>query len=380
MKKISRLLAVSAVIAFLISTCFVSTAVSQASDQGQLTFKKLGQIDTGSNGNVKGVEVIGNIAYVADFCLGFKTYDISNPKNPLELDTLDHPNYYDPDAKGGHSLVIRNDTAIVDFTHGGIKLVNISDPADLREIGSFYISGVEYYGLILDGDLVYTVVQHRDERDELLLIDISDIADPIEAGRYSNGHSIAIDHAYEGFACVHDENIDKLLCLDVTDPTNVTEISGVEYFGTEFLSDVEISGNQAYVGSGGQRLSIYDMSTLSAPLLLAQHDIGYAPDVDLAGDLVFAALFDRGFKVFNASGTDLVEIGHYNSGGESINVCVQNSIAYVAKFLTQTIEIVQIQGLAGETRQTPGFDLHLFVFLTIPCLVTIRWKRKSVLE
>ncbi|MFW9993350.1 MAG: LVIVD repeat-containing protein [Candidatus Odinarchaeota archaeon] len=371
-------LSTGSILAVIVMNACIAIVTSQASDQGQLTFKELGQIDTG--GITYRVEVIGGTAYIVDFQLGFKAFDVSNPRNPLELDTLDHPNYYDPDVRGGHSLVIRDDTAIVDFTHGGIKIVNISDPTDLREIGAFYISGVEYYGLIVNSDFVYTVIQHYDERDELLIIDISDITAPIEAGRYSNGHKIFISYVYENIGYVYGEESGQLFCLDVTDPANVTEIGKIDWFPSWFLNDVEIIDSRVYVGTLSQGLRVYDMSDPLDPLLLGQYDSGYVLDIDIVGDLIFAALHDRGFKVFNASGTELMEIGHFNNGGESLDVCVQNGVAYVAEYSTG-IEIIQIQGLldgsSADTMVSPGFDLHFFVFLTIPCLVTIKWKRKK---
>ncbi|MFW9997610.1 MAG: hypothetical protein ACFFD4_36555, partial [Candidatus Odinarchaeota archaeon] len=85
--------------------------VAGSNNQEQVTFKELGQIETG--GTTYRVEVVDNIAYVVNFEFGLKTYDISNPENPVELDTFSCPNSIDPNIRGGHSLAIRNDMAIV---------------------------------------------------------------------------------------------------------------------------------------------------------------------------------------------------------------------------------------------------------------------------
>lgn len=363
-----------------------SSFSSQVIDPDQLNFTKLGQIETG--GITHRVEIVGNIAYIADFLKGFISYDISEPENPIKLDTVDYPNYYDPNAKGGHSLIIRNNIAIVDYTHGGIKLINISDPSDLREIGSFYISGVEYYGLIVSNDYVYTVIQHRDEHDELLIIDFSDISNPVEAGRYSTGYNLVTSFVYENIAFIYDDGISQLSCLNVTDPANVEEIGQIDWYPL----DVEIIDNLVYVGTENQGLSIYDISEPLDLQLLDQYESGCVSDVDITGDLVSVALGNNGFKIFNASGTDLVEIGHYNGGGGTVNICIQGSIACIVKTSAE-IEIVQIQGLDdgmtiqtqtqtqtsgddGMTMRTSGFDLHIFVFLFFPCLLKDLWKKK----
>ncbi|MHA2296866.1 MAG: LVIVD repeat-containing protein [Candidatus Hodarchaeales archaeon] len=377
MKNSNKLL-VGCVLVVIVLNAYLASGTSQVKDQEQLTFKKLGQIETG--GTTYRVEVIEDTAYVADFKLGFKTYDISDPGNPLELDTLDHPNYSDPDVKGGHSLVIRNSTAIVDFTHGGLRIINISDSTDLSVIGSYY-SGGEYYGLAVNDNFVYTVKQNADERDDLLMIDISDISSPFEAGQYSNGHPISISYVHGNIAYVRDYGQNRLLCLDVTDPANIEEIGQIDW---NPIHDVEIISNRAYVGTDEQGLRIYDMSDPLDPQLLGQYESGCVSDVDIVGDLVFVTLCNRGLKVFKASSTDLLEVGHYNDGGTAMNFCVQNDVAYIVKY-TSGIEIVQIQGLDGDITTitksgtvdaaTPGFRLFL-AFTAIASLLVFKSRKE----
>ncbi len=98
-----------------------------------------------------GFEIVGTTAYICDQDTGFTTIDVSSPRWPRYLATLELPGFaYDVDVEGTRAYVAS--------TEGGIHVIDVYDPAApmlIEQVDGFEwaidIDVVGRYGYVADG-------------------------------------------------------------------------------------------------------------------------------------------------------------------------------------------------------------------------------------
>ncbi|MFX0172905.1 MAG: LVIVD repeat-containing protein [Candidatus Hodarchaeota archaeon] len=96
----------------------------------ELIFQELGQFNDG--GEVVALQIIEDIAYVADWDDGLEIVDITDPSNPIEL------GQYAVECARGIQVV--NDVLYLAYNTNGLFILNISDPSNPTELGAYYAS------------------------------------------------------------------------------------------------------------------------------------------------------------------------------------------------------------------------------------------------
>ena len=220
----------------IIFVLVLSSELVEAEDQ-KVTITEISLIETG--GRTDFVKVVDEIAYIFDFEKGFFVYDIHNPWKPVLLDSLSYENYVDPPIHGGHDFVIQGSLAIIDFTHSGIKIVNITNPRNLEVIGS-YNSGGEYYHI----DVVKNLVYCAKSTDGIEILDISSPAEPVKVGEFNNGHGLHFITVHDQIAFLCDSDQKQTLCLNISDPSNIIELNKLEWQARkmEFINEIGYIG------------------------------------------------------------------------------------------------------------------------------------------
>jgi hypothetical protein len=106
---------------------------------------EIGALDT--PGEARDVEVVGDLAYVADGGSGLRVVDVSNPASPVEIGFLDTPgSAYDVEVVGG--------LAYVAYGGSGLRVIDVSNPAHPVELGTYDSSG-GVWDVYVVGGLVY---------------------------------------------------------------------------------------------------------------------------------------------------------------------------------------------------------------------------------
>jgi len=251
-----------------------------------------------------GVAYIGNYLF---FTTNYSLWalDISDPYNPTIADELFITN----------NLIIqmylKGNTAYIVTSSQGVKVVNVTNPADLQLLASYgFISGNE---IDIAGNYLYAV----NTSGAFTILNISDslnitYAGGLSLGGYTTDIEVFNNKAYiskvstGGGLQIVDVTIPStpssislysgdfefvsgmgdyvyltrnstFSVLDVTDSSSVQYVSGFDIPG--FVNDVSVSGSYAYTGSNGFR--VIDISDSPHPV-----DVGYA---DIDGSLVEAA-------------------------------------------------------------------------------------------
>ena len=217
--------------------------------------KILSQTDY-ADGAVSSFCVTNNLAFVSIERSGVQVLDIENPNLPVRLDTLKV-------VPGVSSIVNNNDTLYVAGKE--LQTFDISNPKNIRPICNykppFYVTC-----LSVADDAVILKLNNR----QLISIDISDPANPKEIGSILGEHSSYSPRERlfysDGFVC-HLIGEKGLRIYDFNDPRNPQLIGKFDSRGP--LVDIDVVGDYAYMRDRMQGLLIADVSDPTNP-----HEIG----------------------------------------------------------------------------------------------------------
>ena len=249
------------------------------------TITGVGHLDT--PGSARGINVSGDYAYVADGSSGLRIADISDPANPDEVGVFDTPG-------NAVELYVNGNYAYVADEGQGLRIVDISAPANPSGAGSHPAESYTYDVVVQDGyaylaDWVYG----------LRVIDVTDPANPDEVGFLRTaGNAVGINLVGETIYLVTYGS--GLRVIDVSDPTNPDEIGSYDTPGNAMA--LTVIGNQAFVAdySGGLvLLNISDPANISAAGTFDTPDRARA--VWVVGDYAYVADMNTGLLALNIS-------------------------------------------------------------------------------
>jgi hypothetical protein len=107
----------------------------------------VGALDT--PGQAYDVEVVGDLAYVADGGAGLRVIDIFDPAAPIELGALDTPGI-------ALDVEVVGDLAYLAAGVSGLRILDVSNPAALVELGALDTPSVALDVEVI-GDMAYVV-------------------------------------------------------------------------------------------------------------------------------------------------------------------------------------------------------------------------------
>jgi len=229
------------------------------------------------------------------------------------------------DWDGAWGVALDHGYAYVAAGESGLRIVEVADPGNLREVG-FYDTPGWAEGIAVAGDFAF--VGGHDAG--LRVVDISDPANPSETGFYDTP-GLALGVAVAGdYAFVADADA-GLRVVNISDPINPREAGFYDTPGS--ARGVAVAGDYAFVADYLPALRVVNISDPANPREAGFYDMpGYARGVAVAGDYAFVADADAGLRVVNISNpTNPREAGFYDTPGSAFSVAVaENGLVYVA--------------------------------------------------
>lgn len=208
-------------------------------------------VNTGS-GSINDVQVVGALAYIADWANGLVILNISTPSQAIEISTF-------PIIGACIDVcVIDNIAYVIDHRNynTGIRVIDFTDVLHPVELGSYMPPGVDLWNPIVQGNFMY-VGNHALGGGELKILNISDPTDIFEVGVYYNGGSIFAAEIHNDFAYVADAQF-GLKILDVSDPLHPFLIG--HFFDGGSSVDVSVVNNIAFVEDREDGLEIIQIT------------------------------------------------------------------------------------------------------------------------
>ncbi|WP_301951353.1 Calx-beta domain-containing protein, partial [Microcystis aeruginosa] len=215
-----------------------------------------------SPGDAQDVKIVGNYAYVADGKSGLQIVNISNPNSPVIQGNAPAPddvtgvkgNVTGVDILGNYAYII---SYLRESGRGELQIFNISNPASPVRLSTFPISTNDLlYSVQVAGNYAYVAAGSRG----LKIIDISNPISPTLKGEYFGSSSASAEdvqvvgnYAYVAYG------VAGLDIIDISNPSSpilaasyapVTEAYGP--FGivqkvTNYVTSVEVVNNYAYL-------------------------------------------------------------------------------------------------------------------------------------
>jgi hypothetical protein len=301
------------------------------------------------------VAVSGSHAYVADN-IGLRSIEVSNFANPTEASffaTSDTPlgvevsenhAYLSVGAAGlkisaivasletkgctstttcGGEVAINGDLAYFADGEGGLRIFDVSAPANPSEVGAIVTEGVPV-SVAVSGNYAYVTAVFGGLR----IFDVSNPASPTEVGFYANCCARSVDVS-GNFAFVAGVAA-GLRIIDVSNPAAPTEVS---FFQPQRVSawDVRVSGNYAYLADRTSGLRIFDVSNPANPTQVGLFAAVGAIGVEVSQNFAYVAQSTAGLRIIDVSNpASPQEVGLFNTDGSAFRVAVNGNLAYVA--------------------------------------------------
>lgn len=270
--------------------------------------------------NILDIAVYQNTAYALSEYNGLYIYDVSDPTMPVfqTLFTLQA-------SDNATDIDIFNGIAYIADGGGGLLIYDLANPLNPRRIGQHWShSGVYSVELVQQGANLVAFVLARDFPDNqpadgwVVALDVTDPANIFEIGSFDTPGS-GEWFSLSGTTLVVADGMDNtntpvgVQLVNVTDPAAMLIAGALEDF---YTFKVEAAGNMAYAIDGDVLYAI-DISNPAVPVLVAssgasENDLS---NLTLAGDRVLVTDYSAGLRIFDISGLPaLPELTGLNTG------------------------------------------------------------------
>ncbi len=267
-------------------------------------------------GRAFGVQVVGQLAYRVGGFNGLDIVDFSNAAHPRRLGGVA--------ATGvtSHVQVVGNLAYVADPLAGGVEVYDVTNPTAPVLRGRCSLAGASR--VQVEGHRAYVVTQFG-----FAIVDLADPAAPVRLGGYYPTEPIPDVHVVGNFAYLKDTTA-RFQVIDVADPAAPVLVGSCAAPG--LARNVRVVGHLAYVAGDEAGLQIFDVADPAAPKLVGSHDTpGQARDVEVVGHLAYVADGSAGLQVIDVSDPAApVHLGGYDVPGGANDVEVRGSQVYVA--------------------------------------------------
>lgn len=200
--------------------------------------------------------------YVVSPDHGLLIVDVTDPSAPVEVGR-----FRDVDPAGvvvayGASLgdlfayVAGNDFEVDDSEIDGLGILDVSDPSDPLLLDTCELEG-SFYGMALAGSLVYVA------NDNLDIVDVSNVMSATWIGAYGiSASGAANDLALRG-GLAYLTGFSGLWIVDVTNPLRPVEKGS--WTGSRWTNDIALNGDYAYLSAEYSGLHVIDISNPALP-------------------------------------------------------------------------------------------------------------------
>jgi hypothetical protein len=206
-----------------------------------------------------------------------------------------------------------------------LVVLDISEPASPVQAGQGP-EQVDVHGLLIDEKYMYIAGDAG-----LQVFDISNTSSPELLGSYRTDGPYASGVAISGsYAYVAAGFWGGLTIVDISNPSEPAFVSS--YKTSDTVEDVTVSGSYAYVAAGHAGFQIIDISNPSTPLHVGGYDTnGFASDIALTGNYTCIAAGNAGLKIIDISNPLAPGlVGSHYALGYAHGVFVSGNWAYVS--------------------------------------------------
>jgi hypothetical protein len=242
------------------------------------------------------------------------------------------------------AVAVAGDMAYVADGPGGLRIVDISDPAQPSEVGR----ALELHRIMdvaVAADRAYLAA--ADEG--LIVLDVADPGAPRELGRvYTGGYAFGVDITADGTVVLAD-GWDGIRMVDVANPRDAVELARAETRG--WALDVAVDGDRAAIAGGNEWLLFGGISNGRFDLVSrVELPAGRVSTVDMVRDLVALGDESAGVSYFDTGPVPPARIAAFGPLTRASGLALAGDRAYVAA-LNQGLRIIDVSDPAAPVDQ-----------------------------
>jgi hypothetical protein len=184
--------------------------------------------------------------------------------------------------RGQNDVAVLGAYAVCAMTYG-LRVLDVTNPSDIRSVSKLYIPAGECHRVTLNGSYAYLIGPTCG----LQIVDLSDPSNPLKVGECQTpgeGKDIAV---FGNYAYVADGTA-RVQVVDISNPQSPAVIGGVNI--PDCASGIKVRGQFAFVAHGSAGLYILDLSNPSSPYVIGLFDTpGWTRDVELKDNYAYLA-------------------------------------------------------------------------------------------
>ncbi|MGB4708240.1 MAG: Calx-beta domain-containing protein [Fuerstiella sp.] len=301
-------------------------------------------------GQASGVEVVGDVAYVADLSAGLVVLDISDPANITQLGVFNTPDF-------ANSVQVVGDVAYIADGGTGLVVLNVDVTLSVRATGTITNDDTATVSVgdvtMAEGDSGSTMftfnVSLDNPADQNVTFDFATVGDTAVAGSdFTAVSGSGVIPAGQTQTTIEIEvsgdtmlESDEQFVVELANPqagglavelasATLTELGTFDTLGSAY--SVQLVDDVAYVADLGGGLVVLDVSDpANISRLGAFNTPGLARSVQVVGSVAYVADDSAGLVVLDISDpANITQLGAFNTGGLALSVQVVGNLAYVA--------------------------------------------------
>ncbi|MHA1188466.1 MAG: LVIVD repeat-containing protein [Candidatus Heimdallarchaeota archaeon] len=329
----------------------------------KINIEKLSTISTG--GAPFDVQVIGNLAYLSDYYDGLSIFDVSNASDPVLLDT--YP------LNQAHYFHVVGDFAFVACWNYGVRIINISNPTNMSEVGS-YNDGSEVACISIDNNVAVVTKPAGG----VLFLNVSEPTNPQKLSQYNTTGYLNVCTIRDNIAYIANWNYSDSIVefINITNPSDPVFIG--QYEGLAETYDFHFNGNIMSLANYNSGIHFVNISDPTNPVNVAQFDTqGLAEGVDTNDNYVFVGDTNT-LEILECNDfTSIQSIGSFNDEGATQKLQIVDDLVYVSNYPYGLV----IFRYTIEDITTSSINLFLFqipvVFLVLITIIISKNKLKE---
>lgn len=224
---------------------------------------------------------------------GLVTIDVSDPKNPAELDRFDNEGVI-------WDVYVEGSTAYATDNSDAIYILDVSDPADIKKTAEIN-PGLDCRGVYVSGGYLYVTASTGSDG-VLQIYDLADTDTCVFQATFTSNAATEVMVSGNKAYISGGKTLGKLWIYDVSDPANATSLGMFESTRGGGALNIYVVGTTAYLSNWDAGLEILDCSD---PANITS--LGYYNPVDavyeaiVVGDIAYVANSWGGLKIVDLS-------------------------------------------------------------------------------
>ena len=239
-------------------------------------------------GYAEDLDIISNLAYVADDQGGLQIVDISDPENPFIIGEY-------ASEKSIIGVAVRDSFAYlaVNHTQGGVRIIDIKDPENPVFVGE----DNWYYGYNVAAPQNDTMFVYMAGGYWFVVEDVSYPQYPTFVRRFSTPGNVRGIHVLDSLVYLACEQM-GLHIFNLAKPDSEALVGWIDTPSN--ARNIFVDNDHAYIADGRSGLIIVDISDPSDPILVGQYDTpDYANDIYVENNKAFLADGDGGLQIID---------------------------------------------------------------------------------